>query len=96
MRGHLFVALVVLTLAAGMGGPAAAVAAPSGEFRQASARQGTPSTLVIDRTVDRPKRPSSKPWVGVVVGVGGLVGLVLSRALPRPGGDRRPDRRLTA
>ena len=95
MRGHLFVTLVVLALA-GMGGPATAVAAPSGELRQASARQGTPSTLVIDRSVDGPKRASSKLWVGVVVGVAGVVGLVLSQALPRPGGDRRPDRRPTA
>lgn len=95
MRGHLFVALVIVTLA-GMGGPAAAVAAPSGELGQASGRQDTPSTLVIDRTVDVPKRASSKLWVGVVVGVAGVVGLVLSRALTAPGGDRRADRRPTA
>jgi hypothetical protein len=49
---------------------------------------------VIDRSTQSPKRPHPRLWVGLVVGVFGVVGLVWSKALvlPRPlsGRRRRP------
>ena len=95
MRAHLFVLPLVLVAILFPAAPAAG-RAPSQELSQGSVAQGTASTMVVDRTVERPERAGSRLWVGAVVGVFGTVGLVLSRAFAPAGRNRGPDERLTA
>ncbi|MEN3314492.1 MAG: hypothetical protein V7605_726 [Acidimicrobiaceae bacterium] len=99
LRAHLFALLVVglaLVATAGLATAGLATADPAGagDGHLRSAAAGTVSTLVIDRSTQSPKRPHPRLWVGLVVGVFGVVGLVWSKALvlPRPlsGRRRRP------
>lgn len=96
MRAHLFVLSAVLLALVLTAGPAAA-ARPSHGSAGGSALRNTASTLVIDRTVERPEKPKSRLWVGAVVGVFGVIGLVLSRAfVPAGRRERGPDGHPTA
>ena len=82
MRARLL--LLSLVVATVLSGAVLAVAAPAWA-------QATPSTLVVDRTVEAPATPNphSHLWVGLVVGAFGLAGLVWSRAF-RPVGPVGP------
>lgn len=95
MRAHLVVLAALLLAFLLTGGPAA-TANPSQEPLQGSVLRATASTLVIDRTVQRPKKPGPRLWVGAVVGAFGVVGLVWSRAFAPAGRNRGPDPRPTA
>jgi len=94
LPAHRFVLATILLAFLLTVGPAA-TAGPSQESAQGSV-QSTGSTLVIDRTEERPEKPGSRLWVGAVVGVFGVVGLVVSRAFAPAGRNGGPDGRLTA
>ena len=89
MRTYLLalgVVLLALVPMAGTGPAGAAAAAAPATGTGPGTGAAPASTLVVNRTVQHPKGPRSQLWVGLIVGVFGVAGLVAARAFSPAGG----------